>query len=73
MRRRYRRYRHQHDWEVVDKTLIEGMSLEDAIGAAKAANGQVEFTKIVDAAKDRNDRPLPLHVRRREDRTSVTV
>ena len=46
-----RRYRHQHDWEVVDKTLVEGMSLEDAIDAAKAANGQVEFTKIVDATK----------------------
>ena len=46
-----RRYRHQHDWEVVDKTLVEGMSLADAIGAAKAANGQVEFTTIVDATK----------------------
>src|SRR5213075_685777 len=29
-----RRYRHQHDWEVVDKTLVEGISLADAIGAA---------------------------------------
>jgi hypothetical protein len=26
-----RGYRHQHDWEVVDKTLVDGMSLEDAI------------------------------------------
>ena len=29
-----RRYRHQNDWEVVDKTLVEGISLADAIGAA---------------------------------------
>jgi hypothetical protein len=46
-----RRHRHQHDWEVVEKTVIEGLALEDAVRAAKAATGQVEYDKIVDATK----------------------
>ena len=46
-----RRHKHRHDWEVVDKTLVEGMLLEDAVRAAEAANGQVEFERIVDATK----------------------
>jgi hypothetical protein len=46
-----RRYRHQHDWEVVEKTVVEGMPLEDAVNAAKAATGQVEYDRIVEATK----------------------
>lgn len=46
-----RRYRHQHDWEVVDKTLVEGLSPEEATRAAEAANGQIEFDKIVEASR----------------------
>jgi hypothetical protein len=46
-----RRHRHEHDWEVVEKTLVEGMPLEDAVEAAKAASGYVPFEKITDAAQ----------------------
>jgi hypothetical protein len=48
-----RRHRHQHDWEVVEKTLVEGLLLEDAVSAAKAATGQVEYDRIVDATRAR--------------------
>ena len=48
-----RRHRHQHDWEVVDKTLVEGLSLEEATRAADASNGQVEFKNIVEATRAR--------------------
>lgn len=48
-----RRYRHQHDWEVVDKTLVEGLSLEEATRAADAASGYVDFDKIVEATRPR--------------------
>jgi predicted SprT family Zn-dependent metalloprotease len=36
-----RRHRHQHDWEVVEKTVIEGLPLEEAVRAAEAATGQM--------------------------------
>lgn len=46
-----RRHRHEHDWEVVEKTLVEGMPLEDAVEAAKAASGYIPFEKITDATQ----------------------
>ena len=46
-----RRHRHEHDWEVVEKTVVEGMSLEDAVAAAKAASGFIPFEKITEATK----------------------
>ena len=46
-----RRHKHRHDWEVVEKTLVEGMPPEDAIRAAEAANAQVEFERIADASR----------------------
>jgi hypothetical protein len=46
-----RRHRHRHDWEVVDKTLVGGLTHEEAIRAAQAATGQVEFDEIVEATR----------------------
>lgn len=46
-----RRHRHRHDWEVVEKTLIEGLSLEEAARAAEAASGQIEYEEIVEATR----------------------
>jgi hypothetical protein len=46
-----RRATHTHDWEVVDKTLVDGLRLDDAVSAAKAATGQVEYDEIVEATK----------------------
>lgn len=46
-----RRYRHTHDWEVVEKTLVEGLSLEEATRAAQASNAQVEYDEIVGATR----------------------
>ena len=48
-----RRRRHGHDWEVVDKTLVDGMPLEDAVRAAQASNGYVDFDAIVEATRTR--------------------
>jgi hypothetical protein len=48
-----RRRRHRHDWEVVDKTLVDGMPLEDAVRAAEASNGYVDFDHIVEATRTR--------------------
>ena len=48
-----RRHPHRHDWEVIDKTLVEGLSLEEAARAAEAASGYVDFDKIVEATRAR--------------------
>lgn len=48
-----RRHRHRHDWEVVEKTLVEGLSLEEATRAAEAASGQIEYEEIVEATRSK--------------------
>jgi hypothetical protein len=48
-----RRHRHQHDWSVVDKTLVDGVPLDDAVRAAEVASGYVDFDKIIEATKTR--------------------
>jgi hypothetical protein len=48
-----RGYRHRHDWEVVEKTLLEGLSPDEATRAAKAANGQIDYDKIVEATRSK--------------------
>ena len=52
-----RRHKHRHDWEVVDKTLVEGMLLEDAVRTnAYAAASAVGLT---------SGRQLIRHMKRR--------
>lgn len=42
-------YRHRHDWTVVEKTLLtSGVSMDDALRAAKQANYYVHMDEILD-------------------------